>query len=94
MKAAKRIRWLEVASVLFLIPDPIADLLEHSNEALVIVDRLRMTTLIDSGAQVSSISSQFCKDLALQIQPLGQLLELEGTEGSTILYLRFVEVNL
>ena len=53
-----------------------------------------MTVLIDSGAQVSSISSQFCGDLALQIQPLGQLLELEGTGGSAIPYLRFVEVNL
>ena len=53
-----------------------------------------MTTLIDSGTQVSGISSQFCKDLALQIQSLGQLLELEGTGGSTIPYLRFMEVNL
>ena len=53
-----------------------------------------MTALIDSGAQVSSISSQFCKDLALQIQPLGWLLELEGTWGSSIPYLRFMEVNL
>ena len=53
-----------------------------------------MTALIDFGAQVSSISSQFCRDLALQIQPLGQLLELEGAGDSIILYLRFVEVNL
>ena len=36
-------------------------------------------TLIDLGAQVSSMNSEFCKELALQIQPLGQLLELEGT---------------
>ena len=53
-----------------------------------------MTTLIDLGAQVSSISSQFCRDVALQIQPLGQLLELEGTWGYAIPYLGFVEVNL
>ena len=53
-----------------------------------------MTALIDSGAQVSSISSQFYGDLALQIQPLGWLLELEGAEGSAIPYLGFVEVNL
>ena len=31
-----------------------------------------------SPAQVSSISVQFCKELTLQIQPLGWLLELEG----------------
>ena len=58
------------------------------------MDGQRMTALIDSGIQVSSISSQFCEDLALQIQPLGQLLQLEGIGGSTITYLRFVEVNL
>ena len=41
-----------------------------------------------------SISAQFCKDLTLQIQPLGQLLELEGTGGAAIPYLGFVEVKL
>ena len=59
----------------------------------MIVDRQRMIILIDSGAQVSSISSQFCEDLVLQIQPLGQLLELEGTGGSAVPYLGFMEVN-
>ena len=53
-----------------------------------------MMTLIDSCAQVSSVSSQICEDLALQIQPLGQFLELERTRGAAILYLGFVEVNL
>ena len=37
---------------------------------------------------------QLCKDLDLEIQPLGQLLELEGTGGAAIPYLGFVEVNL
>ena len=35
-----------------------------------------------------------CKELGLEIQPLGQLLELEGTGGAAIPYLGFVEVNL
>ena len=60
----------------------------------MIVDGQGMTKLIDSGAQVSSINSQFCEDLALQIQPLGWLLELEGTGGSAVLYLGFMDVNL
>ena len=60
----------------------------------MIVDAQRTTTLIDSGAQVSSISYWFCEDLTMQIQPLGRLLELEGTRGSAILYLGYVEVNL
>ena len=59
----------------------------------MIVDGQEMSTLDNSGAQVSSVSSQFCEDLALQIQPLGQLLELEGTGGAAIPYLGFIEVN-
>ena len=55
---------------------------------------LHHTILSDLGAQVSNVNSQFCEDLALQIQPLGQLLELEGTGGAVIPYLGFVEVNL
>ena len=78
----------------FLNPDPVTHLVGCPNEAPVIVDGQEMTALIASGAQVSSISSQFCGDLALQIQPLGWFLELEGTGGSAIPYLWFVEVNL
>ena len=37
---------------------------------------------------------QLCEDLDLEIQPLGQLLELEGTGGAAIPYLRFLEINL
>ena len=80
----------KVPQSLSLNPDPIACLEGHSNEAPVILDRQRMTALIDLGAQ----STQFCEDLALQIQLLGQLLDLDGTGGSTIPYLGFVEVSL
>ena len=78
----------------FLNPDPVAYLVGHSNKAPVVVDGQEVTALIDLGTQVSSISAQFCKDLILQIQPLGQLLELEGTGGAAIPDLRFVQVNL
>ena len=66
----------------------------HSNKVPVVIDRQEVIALIDLGAQVSSISTQFCKDLTLPIQPLGWLLELEGTGGAAIPYLGFVEVNL
>ena len=78
----------------FLNPDPIAHLMGCSNEAPVLIDRQETITLIDSGAQVSSVSSQFCEELALEIQSLGQLLELEQTGGSAIPCLGFMEVNL
>ena len=94
MKAIKKRGWKKVTPVLFLNPDPIVQLVGHSNEAPVVVNRHEITVLIDSDAQVSSVSAQFCKDLTLQTQPLDQLLELEGTGGAAIPYLRFVEVNL
>ena len=75
-------------------PVPFLNPVGHSNEAPVIVDGQRVTSLIDSHAQVLSISSQFWEDLTLQIQPLGRLLELEGRGGSAISYLGYVEVNL
>ena len=93
MKAARRKEWQQVTPIPFLNPDPIACLVGHSNEAPVVIDRQEVTALIDLGAQVLSISAQFCEELTLQIQPLGQLLEPEGTGGAAIPYLGFVEVN-
>ena len=94
MKAARRKEWQQVTPIPFLNPDPIACLVGHSNEAPVVIDGQEVTALIDSGAQVLSISAQFCKELTLHIQPQGQLLELEGMGGAAIPYLRFMEVNL
>ena len=94
MKAAKKRRWLKVSPVLFLNPDLMAQLVGCSNEAPVIVDGQETTALIDSSTQVSSVSAKFYEDLMLQIRPLGQLLELEGTGGAAIPYFGFVEVNL
>ena len=81
-------------TVPFLNQDPTAHLVGWSNEAPIIVDRQKVTTLIDSGAQVSSVSSGFCNWMTLKVHPLDRLLELEGTGGSTIPFLGYVEVNL
>ena len=94
MRAAQRTGPQEAVSVPFLKSEPITYLVGCSNEAPVIVDGQRETTLIDSGAQVLSISFQFCEDLTLQIQLLGRLLELEGMGGSAIPYLGYVKINV
>ena len=94
MKAAKRKGWQQVAPKPFLNPDPTACLVGCSNKAPVIIDGQEVAALIDLGAQVLSISAQFHEELTLQIQPLGQLLELEGMGGAAIPYLRYVELNL
>ena len=93
-KAVKQRGQKEITPILFLNPNLVAQLVGCTNEALVVVDGHEVAGLVDSGAQVSTISAQLCEELGLKIQPLGQLLELEGTGGAAIPYLRFVEVSL
>ena len=81
-------------TVPFLNLDPIACLVGWSNEAHIIIDGQRVIALINSGAQFSSVSSGFCEQMTLKVHPLDSLLELEGTRGSAIPYLGYVEVNL
>ena len=83
----------EIDPIPFLNPNPVAQLVGCANKAPVVMDGCEVIALVNLGAQVSNISAQLCEDLGLEIQPLGQLLELEGTGGTAIPYLRFVEVN-
>ena len=93
-KAGRQREQKDITPILFLNPNPVVQLVGCANEALVVVDGQEVSALVDSGAQVSTISALFCEELGLEIQPLGQLLELEGTGGAAIPYLKFVEVNL
>ena len=54
-------------TVPFLNLDPIACLVGWSSEAPIFVDGQNVIVLIDWGAQVSSISSRFCKWKALKV---------------------------
>ena len=95
MKTAQQLVPSEVTpAVPFLNLDLIACLVRQSNQAPIMVDGQKVTTLTDSGAQVSSVSSGFCKWMALKVHPLDSLLELEGTRGSAMSYLGYVEVDL
>ena len=93
-KAVNKRGWKGITPITFINPHLVAWLVGHANEVPVVVDGHEVAALVDSGAQVSNISAQLCEELGLKIQPLGQLLELEGTGGTAIPYLRFVEVNL
>ena len=93
-KAGRQRGWKDITPIPFLNPDPVMQLVGCANEAPVVVDGQEVSALVDLGAQVSMISALFCEELGLEIQPLGWLLELEGTGGAAIPYLRFVEVNL
>ena len=56
-------------AVPFLNLDLIAHLVGQSNEAPVIIDGQKVTTLIKLGAQVFSVGSGFCKWMAMKVHP-------------------------
>ena len=62
-------------------------------QAPIIIDRQKVIALIDSGAWASSVSSGFCKQMALKVHPL-QAAETRVYWWSHHPYLGYVEVNL
>ena len=53
-----------------------------------------MKALIDSGAQISTISKSMAKTLGLPIQKLDALLDIEGSAGSDVPYSGYTELRL
>ena len=47
-------------------PDPIIRLIRKANEAKVLIDDISITALIDTWAQVSSISTELCEKIGLE----------------------------
>ena len=81
LKAAQKRGWSEITLVPFLNPNPIAYLVEHSNEAPVLIDRQETIALIDSSAQVSSVSSQLFEELTLEDPSPGSVIGIRGDRG-------------
>ena len=79
-------------------PDPIARLIGKRNESLIIVDGEEYPGLLDSGAQMSTITITItisqAKKMGLKIQSLESMLDIEGGGGIAIPYIAYVEVNL
>ena len=75
-------------------PDPLYRLIGEPNEASVIVENQKVKGLIDSGAQVSSISDKFAEELNLKVKKLETLLDLEPTGGGQVPYDSYMEVRL
>ena len=70
-KADKQKGQKNIDPIPFLNPDPVARLVGRANEAPVVVDGCEVTALVDSGAQVSTISAKFCEELDLEIPTSG-----------------------
>ena len=64
------------------------------NVAIVQVEGAEVPALIDTGAQVSLIDSEFCRAIGVTPQPLGDLLKVQGFGGYTVPYEGYVEVTL
>ena len=58
--------------------DPWARLIGRANEEQIIVNGHPVTALLDTGSQVTHISEAFCQANDIQINPLDQLVEIEG----------------
>ena len=75
-------------------PDPLVRLIGEANETDIIIENKRVKGLIDSGAQVSSISDTFTSKLGLKIKQLNTLLDLEPTGGGQVPYDGYVELRM
>ena len=80
--------------VQYLNPDPWVRLIGDTNETKVVLEGVNCTSLVDSGAQVSSITEQLAHTLELEIKPLRKLVRIEGVGGYSVPYLGYCEATL
>ena len=73
-------------------PDPLVQLIGELNETSVVIINVKVKGLVDSGAQISSISDKFAKLLKLPRNKLEILLDLEPMGGGNVPYEGYVEV--
>ena len=69
-------------------------LIGTANETDVIKENQKVKGLIDSGAQISSISDTFASKLGLKVKQLNTLLDLEPTGGGQVPYDGYVELRM
>ena len=68
-------------STKFLNPDPWARLIGRANEEKIIVNDNTVTALLDTGSQVTHISLNYCQAMGTPINPIEQLVNIEGAGG-------------
>ena len=75
-------------------PDPIVRLISRKNENIIKIENQEFTSLIDPGAQISTICTSLVEKLKLPVHSLEQILYVEPIEGRLVAYEGYVEVNL
>ena len=61
------------------------------NESPAIVEGVPITSLVDSGANMSAITKSFAEELQLEIKGLQTILDIEATGGGQVPYHGYVE---
>ena len=65
----------------FLNPDPWARLIGRANEEKIKINGHTVTALLDTGSQVTHISLDYCQAMGIPINPIEQLVNIEGGWG-------------
>ena len=73
-------------------PDPLVRLIGRANESSVIINGEEQTAIIDSGAQVTTITADLVQKLKLPVYRLHTLINFRGTGGGKIPYYGYMEV--
>ena len=72
-------------------PDPLVRLIGTPNKSPAIVEGVPITSLIDSGANMSAITKSFVEEFQLEIKGLQTILDIEVTGGGQVPYHGYVE---
>ena len=78
----------------FLNPDPWARLIGRANEEKIKINGHTVTALLDTGSQVTHISLDYCQAMGIPINPIDQLVNIEGAGGDAIKHVGFIEASL
>ena len=68
-------------------------LVRRANEEQNFIDGQPVTALLDTGSQVTHVSQDFCLVNGIQIYPTNQLVNIEGTERTTLNTLVILRLN-
>ena len=71
-----------------------AKLVGRANEERIFINGHPVTALLDTGSQFSHVSHDFCLAKGIQIYPIIQLVNIEGTGGNNIEYVGYIEAKL
>ena len=74
-------------------PAPWVRLIGRANEDKSFIDKKPVTALLDTGSQVTHVSHDSVKKIRSDIQPISQIVNIEGTGDDIIDYLGYIEAR-